>query len=1282
MAVKSVFRRFFRILLIVIGVHAIVIVGLHIWFVNNARGVLTQIVSEKSNGKLNLRLSRLSFDFISNKLQIREADLESTDTVTQAATYHVKFRKLTLRINSFWPLILQKRLLLDSIKLHDPVIDVMLWRQDTTSRREKDDLSVPQEMGKLYNSMLDALDGFGIRRIVINNASLSLVNKMKPESKPVNITQVYLDVIRTPNHVKKRDDFVKDEHSVDLRTAHQNIALPGGRHQLSFKTFTLQLFRKYIELDSCTITAIPTERSKSSYQIFFSKLLLIGVDFTAMYRDNLIRADSVYCENPLFDINLIAANDSGKKKERPDPEKIIRELTGDLDLAFVGVKDAGIKININGSKTRSLFNSNKDNFEMRGLRVNSDSSQPVQVQQFDMLVRDYRLYNEDSSTVYSFDSVTFKNNKIVLNNFSVTTESSRYAQRSLRDYKIPYFELTGLDWYELVFDETLRAREAVLYNPVINYTRNAAAVRRRKKTTNFFTSLQSIDNLVTLDKINIIHGQINMKMGPATSFNFKDVNLSLYSDKLLKSTNKEGLRKAVDQFSFSKGLLKLKDITAELHNIQYTGKNLIHAEKVSVRSASNKITASADDVYIDNMLMDDEAEKIVVDGLRWKNASLKLVSQGGGSKKNNRALDLQLKNVSGNNTEFSFSNDKTQVTTFVNSLIIDSVSKTSDKPVWLGGYRVTGKDISINSGPMQIRSGAYLLSSQLPGLIIDLAIQKFVERDSLSIQSSRVDFSADLNEVLSGDIHVSNLEAKTLKVNVQKWGKKEAVADQAKPKPTIRVNRFMAREPDIFISSYRNDSVSIITVPGGQNSMVTASGVQLNNEGFQASEIKVNAKTANYINKRGEAVGVEQGSVDVEISDLKLAQKDGKPFWSGLINNFSLKNPKSIQLGNTKNKLLLNQLALGNLHLSSDYLTDFNKLIKFNVSAWLRSATGQYIDSTTTLNWYNAGYDNAKKTLSLDSFSYYPTQERDSVILNTPHQVDYLSFHSGRIEFTDFNLEKYKSDTSLIASAINISNPQINIYRDKKPPFLSGIIKPLPVGLIRRITLPVSVARVNIIDGKLSYIEKNAKSRAEATIFLNHMNGGLSNLKNRDYVENDSLGLALTAYFMDSAYIDLKVKESYNDTLSGFLMSLQMKPTTLSFLNPVLAPLSNVIITSGTVDSLQLRAIGREHLALGEMRMFYRDLKIKLVKPGAPDETTFTTKLATFIANTFIIKKNNKGRIGLVYFERLRDRSFFNYIVKMTLSGMATSVGFKKNKKYRRQYERELQDRNLPPINF
>jgi hypothetical protein len=236
--------------------------------------------------------------------------------------------------------------------------------------------------------------------------------------------------------------------------------------------------------------------------------------------------------------------------------------------------------------------------------------------------------------------------------------------------------------------------------------------------------------------------------------------------------------------------------------------------------------------------------------------------------------------------------------------------------------------------------------------------------------------------------------------------------------------------------------------------------------------------------------------------------------------------------------------------------------------------------------------------------------------------------------------------------------------------------------LIRTIDVPVTVNKLKLIDGLLSYTEKNAKTRAEGTLFLRHMNAEISNIKNQNINDADSLSIAMNAYLMDSTMIRLMVKESYADTLSGFLMTLKMTPTSLSFLNPVLVPMSNVKITSGTIDSFDLRAIGHDNLSIGEMRMYYQRLRIRLVKDGDEGRSTLMNKVVSFLANTFLIKKNNKGRAGIIYFERLKDRSFFNYMVKMTVSGMATSIGVKKNRKYLRQYKRELKQRNLPPIDF
>jgi len=143
-----------------------------------------------------------------------------------------------------------------------------------------------------------------------------------------------------------------------------------------------------------------------------------------------------------------------------------------------------------------------------------------------------------------------------------------------------------------------------------------------------------------------------------------------------------------------------------------------------------------------------------------------------------------------------------------------------------------------------------------------------------------------------------------------------------------------------------------------------------------------------------------------------------------------------------------------------------------------------------------------------------------------------------------------------------------------------------------------------------------------------------------------------------------------------------MRPRSLLYLNEVLEPLASVNLQSGYLDTLLMRAIATEYLSLGEMRMFYRDLKVKFHRNSYEEKKRFLTGLMTFIANNFVIKNDNKKRVGVVYFPRIRDRSFINYYIKIAMSGMASSVGAKKNKRLLRKYKKQLKIRQLPPIDF
>ena len=1267
-------KRFIKATLITFGIIAALGVGLHIWFVNNARRMIRNVVFTESKGKLKLELSQVSYNFFTNDLTVKEASLVSTDSTTADVSYRINFDRLSMRVGSFWPLLTNRQVTIDSIHILQPDIVITQWRKDTTKKQNFEEISIPRQMGEIYYSMLDALEAFSIQRIAIVDASVKLINKIKPGSEPVYISNIDFNLVRKPGVDGKRDEFIPEEQTVDLTTSFQNISLPGGRHNLAFRHFQLNLFNKRIEFDSCTVTARGGDSLTSNYKIFFDKLILGGVDFGAMYSYNLIKADSVYCENPQFDINInTSVASSNTKAKRPDPEKIIQELTGDLDLAYVGVKSAGIHINITGKNNRSLFNSNKDDFEMRGLRIYADSSQPVTVDRFDMLVRDYHLYNEDSSAAYTFDSIHFENNKITLNNFAVTTTSSPDKRRSERDFRIPYFELTGLDWYQLIFEESLVAREAVLYDPVIRYVKRTPVNKRNNKNS-IFRSLRVLDDVITLERISLVNGQIDMQLSPTTSLKIRNANLTMNSN-LEEIT---GLREAVDRLSFSNAVINVKDISAVIINAAYSGKELIHADKISINSRSKATTALVNNVYINNLLIDENSETMLIDGLKWSSAQVSLNpgASAGGSKGPSK---INLSNISGNNTRLSFVNGETNITTEVKSLRLASLVKDLSNEIMVDGLEMKGSALQFRKSNTSIHAAAYDISSERTSTIEGLSFRSINILDSTLATIPQVQFSADINSLFNGRLDVDGLLLTKPGLLVHKHSSDTARRPSTASMP-IRIGSMRAIEPDIKIAIHKNDSSTVINLPRSENGLLEAGGFQYNEDGLRLDQLSLRSQSATFKKPNGDVIGVEDGKVEAELSQLLLRSGDNRG-WAAVVDRLYLKNPNSFALGKN-NTLSLSEASFGNLSLSSASVTDVSRLLKDNIAAWMRTTTGIYSDSIKTLRWYNAEYSSDKKMLSLDSFQYQPTRHRDSVMARAQFQTDYITLKTGSLVMDGFDLERFEKDSSLIAENITITDPLITVYRDKAPPFQSGMLKPLPVDMIRRITMPVEVGKVKVVNGWLSYTEKNAKTRAEGTLLLTNMEAELSNVKNRDTNAQDSLQLTVNAFLMDSAELRLSVKESYTDTLKGFLMNLRLRPTTVSFLNPVLVPLSNVMITSGTIDSFHMRAIGHEELAIGEMNMYYHDLRIKLVKDAVRNKTSLGSRLATFLANTFIIRKHNKGRTGTVYFERLKDRSFFNYIVKMTFSGMASSIGVKKNRKYMKQYRRALKEKGLPPIEF
>jgi hypothetical protein len=328
------------------------------------------------------------------------------------------------------------------------------------------------------------------------------------------------------------------------------------------------------------------------------------------------------------------------------------------------------------------------------------------------------------------------------------------------------------------------------------------------------------------------------------------------------------------------------------------------------------------------------------------------------------------------------------------------------------------------------------------------------------------------------------------------------------------------------------------------------------------------------------------------------------------------------------------------------------------------------------MSWYNTSFNRQNDHFSLDSFIYRPVLEKDSFIARQVYQTDYISFRTGNINGGPVNLDDYTRNNKLKIGTVMIDQFLFTDYKDKGLPFNPGILKPLPVGLLKRIPLQFSIDTIGFTRSGVEYTEKSEKTKQSATIPITRMNARFTNVKNHSFDSRDSLGISASGYLLDSIWLRLKVKESYTDSLDGFLVVFQMGPADLRILNPILVPIAMARIESGKLDTLSMRAVGREYLSLGEMKMYYHDLKVALLKDGNKKKG-FLSALANLL-----IKKKNDSRTGHVFFIRQRDRSAINYLVRIAMSGVTSSIGVKSNRKMIRRYKKELEERQLPDIDL
>src|SRR6185436_8212491 len=332
-------KKILKTLGIILGVIIIIITALHVYVVNNAEALVEEIVANESNGKLRLKVDNIKFNYFSKKVELQNVTFYSNDSLDLKTSYYFQVDKIKMKVKALIPIFTRRELRIDSLSLFSPKIEVTRLKPlDKPSGKE---VSIPQEMGKVYNSIMDALKFLEVKRFQFDDGEFRLINKVLPNQQPLIITRMHFHIETDPD--TNAEDFLESDKLV-FWTKGQDITFPDGNHRLAFSRFRIKIKKRLIEIDSCTLIGKKDRNSESGFTLFLDTLKLTNVDFKALYEQDLIKADSVYCLNPKFKIQLELKSKVAGERKIPNLDTLINQLTGDLQLKYVGVKNATIDI--------------------------------------------------------------------------------------------------------------------------------------------------------------------------------------------------------------------------------------------------------------------------------------------------------------------------------------------------------------------------------------------------------------------------------------------------------------------------------------------------------------------------------------------------------------------------------------------------------------------------------------------------------------------------------------------------------------------------------------------------------------------------------------------------------------------------------------------------------------------------------------------------------------------------------------------------------------------------
>ncbi|TRX60506.1 hypothetical protein FNH22_05495 [Fulvivirga sp. M361] len=312
---------------------------------------------------------------------------------------------------------------------------------------------------------------------------------------------------------------------------------------------------------------------------------------------------------------------------------------------------------------------------------------------------------------------------------------------------------------------------------------------------------------------------------------------------------------------------------------------------------------------------------------------------------------------------------------------------------------------------------------------------------------------------------------------------------------------------------------------------------------------------------------------------------------------------------------------------------------------------------------------NRNNGVNISGIKIKPLYGQEQYIENVGFETDWIETTIPSINIEGLNYRRFLRERAFIASYVSVNDPEVYVYRDKNGVDPIPERKNLPAALLKELDMDVIIDSVRVNNAAITYAEVPEEGASPGVISFEKMNATVKNVTNVSdrIMERPVMKMHIETQVMGRAPVIADFKFHLNSELNKFEFSGKVFPHEMTLFNPFTEDGAFLQIKSGKCKSLVFTAFADDDKGFGSMYFQYNNFKVALVDKKTADTKKFEESVASFVANTFLVKRRNLAiirlRKGDIYYERNKGKSIFNYLSKLFTSGVSSSIGFKSHKK-------------------